>query len=173
MNIFDLWVVSYIQTIRTPWATDFFTVVSNLFDFSLVSICLAILIAVLIYMIRGRAYAFSFSIAMVVGAVSAWVLKNLFDIPRPQFALMEVFGQSFPSYHATIATIFFVMLMYVFDNHLSGVTRVLFNIFCILGICIVAFSRVYLGVHWVSDIAGGILLGLIISTISTNLFRQS
>ncbi len=100
------------------------------------------------------------------------ILKNLFDIARPLDGFITVLGNSFPSYHATSATIFFVMLIYVFDTYFKSFGKIIFNAVCISGILIVAFSRVYLGVHWLSDILFGIILGVLISYISVKIFKS-
>ena len=90
------------------------------------------------------------------------MLKIYFDIPRPDGGVLDTFGNSFPSGHATVSTIFFIMIMYSFDRYLSSVKRNIFNLFCLLGIVAVSFSRIYLGVHWFSDVLFGIFLGSLI-----------
>src|SRR3989344_1627874 len=69
------------------------------------------------------------------------------------------------------STIFFVILIYIFDSCFRSRGRVIFNTICLSGIMLVAFSRLYLGVHWLSDVLFGIILGVLISYISIFIFK--
>ena len=186
MTFLDIIVNSYIAQIRGPYLTEYMSVLSAFFDVSILSILATILIAVLIKIIRGKKYAGLFLGSIYVSALLAYLLKLFFNIPRPTNALVLAFGPSFPSYHATVATVFFVMLIYIFDpvilpgghpyhrvdDYLSEFWRILFNIVCVFMIFLVAFSRVYLGVHWLSDVSFGILLGCLLSYLSILIFRK-
>jgi undecaprenyl-diphosphatase len=92
-----------------------------------------------------------------------YVCKYVFNISRPENGIIFEESASFPSAHAAAAAAFFVALMYVFDRYLSSIPRIVFNIFCISCIFIVAVSRVYLGVHWASDVVAGIAAGALVS----------
>ena len=172
MNFLDVLVNSYVAGIRGPYLTQYMWAVSALFDVSVWSILATILIAVLIKIIRGKKYAWLFLGSIYVAAALAYLLKISFNVHRPLDAVMLSFGPSFPSYHATVATVFFVMLIYIFDDYLRGFWRVIFNVFCIFMIFLVAFSRVYLGVHWLSDVSVGILLGCALSYLAIVIFRK-
>src|ERR1035437_6151632 len=163
MNFLDVLINSYIAQIRGPYLSEYMSVLSAFFDVSVLSILVTILIAVLIKIIRGKKYAGLFLGSIYVSAALAYLLKLFFNIPRPTNALVLAFGPSFPSYHATVATVFFIMLIYIFDNYLRDFWRVSFNIICVFMIFLTAFSRVYLGVHWLSDVSVGILLGCLLS----------
>jgi undecaprenyl-diphosphatase len=145
---------------------------SAFFDISILSILATILIAVLIKIIRGKKYAGLFLASIYVSAFLAYLLKLIFNVSRPADAVMQVFGPSFPSYHATVATVFFVMLIYIFDDYLRGFWRISFNVICVFLIFLVAFSRVYLGVHWLSDVSAGILIGSVFSYLAILIFRK-
>jgi undecaprenyl-diphosphatase len=144
----------------------------TLFDVSVLSILVTIMIAVLIKIIRGKKYAGLFLVSIYTSALIAYLLKLFFNVNRPTDAVMQVFGPSFPSYHAVVATVFFIMLIYIFDDYFKKFWRILFNAVCIFMIFLVAFSRVYLGVHWLSDVSFGILVGCLLSYLSVFIFRK-
>ncbi|RLG10216.1 hypothetical protein DRN73_08395 [Candidatus Pacearchaeota archaeon] len=93
-------------------------------------------------------------------ALKAFV-KDLIQRPRPISSLIPVSGYSFPSGHALISIIFFTSLIYFFkDNIKNKNLRYTFITINILLFLLIGFSRIYLNVHWFSDVLGGFLLGL-------------
>jgi len=172
MTFLDVLVNSYIAQIRGPFLTQYMIMLSAFFDISVLSVLVTLLFGALIKIIRGKKYAGLFLGSIFAGALVAYLLKIFFNVARPTSGVMLAFGPSFPSYHATVATVFFVMMIYIFDDFLRGVWRILFNIICVFLIFLVAFSRVYLGVHWLSDVSVGILLGCALSYLAIVIFRK-
>ena len=99
------------------------------------------------------------------GSVLVPILKNIIERPRPVAGEVEVFhavsSYSFPSGHAFTSMVIFGAMFY-FAGHLCGhnrwLTRALRATFAI-AILGVGASRVYLGVHWTSDVLAGYLMG--------------
>ena len=97
------------------------------------------------------------------------VIKEIARRPRPvDIGIIEEIGFSFPSAHAMVNTAFYGFLIYlIFCNEKNKTKR---NILCIsltlliLGIC---SSRIYLGVHYASDVLAGMCLSLIYLAIFT------
>jgi undecaprenyl-diphosphatase len=105
--------------------------------------------------------------AAMVGTVAAQellftVAKDIGGRPRPDAALALVMetSPSFPSGHAVRATVVFGLLAYLlFRSYRAVWARVLTVSVYLLAVLLVAMSRVYLGVHYVTDVWGGMLLG--------------
>ena len=154
--------------------TEFMFLVSKLFDASIPFLIVSICVSVLIYLFRDFRSAVLFLTTLLTSAILVYVLKHIFNVMRPlDSVISDEFGQSFPSYHAVSVTVFFGMLMYFFHDLLKTHWRVLFNTFCIIGILLVSFSRLYLGVHWFSDVFFGILLGAGISYLNIFCYKRN
>jgi membrane-associated phospholipid phosphatase len=97
----------------------------------------------------------------VVGADALQnVVKALVNRPRPGVAHLEhVTSSSFPSGHATQSTAFLVALLALVWTSGSGVARAAATLSAVALACAVGASRVYLGVHYPTDVAAGIILG--------------
>ncbi|MFZ2523579.1 MAG: phosphatase PAP2 family protein [Minisyncoccia bacterium] len=173
MGSIDIFIQNYISTVREDSLTQFLYLLTILFDYSFHFVLIAFCIAVLIYLVRNIKYSILFIFSLGFGAAIVYILKIIFDVSRPIDGVMHVLGKSFPSGHATVSTIFFVMLIYIFDDYFTSFRRHLFNFACLLMIFLVAISRVYLGVHWVSDVLAGILLGCAVSFVSVYISRFS
>lgn len=173
MNSIDVAVQSYLVSMRTQGATEFMYFLTTVFDLSVRFILLALCVSVLIYLIRGKRYAVLFLSALTVGGVIVYFMKSFFNVDRPADQVIGAFGQSFPSYHATIVTIFFGMMMYIFHDKLKVYSRIIFNSLSIIIIAFVSLSRLYLGVHWLSDVTTGILMGFLICFVFIKIYDKS
>lgn len=172
MHTLDILVQHYFSTNRTESLTQFFYLLTILFDLTVSFILICLCVAVLIYLVRNLRYAIFFLATLFSGAVAVYLLKMLFNVSRPADAVFTTFGQSFPSYHASLSAIFFILLMYIFDDYWSGISKKVFNFLCILSIFTIAFSRIYLGVHWFSDVFFGVMIGCLISYIAILVFKN-
>jgi membrane-associated phospholipid phosphatase len=101
---------------------------------------------------------------MLAAAVGAWILSNSFkallDRPRPEPGLVDADGAAFPSGHATQGTAYFLMLAVVLAVTLPRPWRVPAATLALAIGILSGLSRIYLGVHWATDVAGGFALGL-------------
>jgi membrane-associated phospholipid phosphatase len=97
----------------------------------------------------------------VVGADALQnAVKALVDRPRPSVTHLEhVTSSSFPSGHATQSTAFLVALVALVWRARSGRLREATTVLAGVLVCAIGASRVYLGVHYPTDVAAGIILG--------------
>lgn len=104
------------------------------------------------------------------GGALDWELKRYFARARPAVAqmLMHATGYSFPSGHAMGSTVVFGALAYIafrfFTRWRWKAASIALATTLVIG---VALSRVYLGVHWISDVGAGITGGLLWITMTT------
>jgi len=162
MLALDFMVESYVSAGRTGYVTEFLYVLTSLFN-PTSFILLVLGFTALIYLLRGRKYALLFICTLTLGVVVSLGLKQVFGVSRPVDGIVDVFGKSFPSGHAMSATMFFILLMYVFDGYLKITGRIILNTVAVFCIFLVAFSRVYLGAHWATDVLGGVIIGSLVT----------
>ena len=90
------------------------------------------------------------------------MLKYFFSRERPGFPhLVEESGYSFPSGHTMAATTFsFLMIYFIWESKLSKTKKVLLTLLFLSYVVIIGLSRIYLGVHFTSDVIGGFCVSL-------------
>ncbi len=157
---FDTVFANEIHAAATPAATSFFRVVTML-GFEILWV---IGIGVGVFFIWRRKWLRLgvWIAALVGGEILDLLLKNLFARPRPTFAdpLATALFYSFPSGHATMSLITYGFLAYLFFVSLKhAALRVLISAALILLTLLIGFSRIYLGVHYVSDVLAGFAVG--------------
>lgn len=120
---------------------------------------LLLIVTSFIFYIKYGFKDFSFFIrTLLFSVILAWLIKYLFNIERP-IGSEDIFGPSFPSAHSTIATAYFLTLLHYFKRDEDKWRRILHYFFCISFVLIVGVSRLYLGVHFLSDVLAGYLFG--------------
>ena len=108
-----------------------------------------------------------FLAAYPTGLLFGYLFKIVFARPRPVDGLIPELSFSFPSTHALAATLFFTLIVYFFAHRMKSLyTRELFILGNVVLVVLVCASRVYLNVHWFSDVIAGMMFGLFWATFS-------
>lgn len=113
--------------------------------------------------------------AMAGAIVLGMVLKETYLRPRPTpfYGLPTPSTWSYPSGHALGSFCFFVALALLLSPSLQGRQLVAVWLACVTMVLLVGFSRIYLGVHWPSDVLGGWLTGAIWMSVVAVAFRPA
>jgi len=147
--------------VRTPWLDSVVKAVSRLGGTTVVVVGLVVLLVPVWR--RCHSLAYGLLAATIARPLVEWTLKELVDRARPEIdQLVSGPGPSFPSGHVMAA----VALWGLLPPIVALVThrRVLWWLSVALSAVVVtavAFARVYLGVHWLSDVVGGLVFGSI------------
>jgi undecaprenyl-diphosphatase len=157
----DPTVMRFVVEHRVGWATATMKVVT-LLGSNIVLIPL--LAALCVYLVRTRRgwRAVAVPIVALLGAeVWFFIIESMVGRPRPPavFALVPVWGYSFPSGHATVAAAGWIAAVVVLSSRAPWRWRVVGACAATVIVALVAFSRLYLGVQWWTDVAGGLALG--------------
>lgn len=110
----------------------------------------------------------------ITSTIILFSLKAIFHRHRPLDPLVKtVNGFSFPSGHSFCSFTFFGLLMYILWNHnVSPLVKWTATFFFFLSACAVAFSRVYLHVHYASDVLAGFCLCIVWLGLSFWIMRK-
>jgi len=146
-----------------------FQIIAELGGIELTSI---LMVALFFYLWRGRFGAELLGVGALIGAVALEILyKSLLYHPGPPRSLSHTdgpsltevagnLGNSFPSGHMVRTVVVYGLLAFVIRRLAkSQAVRVLALPAATLVIVLMAFDRLYLDVHWESDVIGGLLLG--------------
>ncbi|MBU1642426.1 LssY C-terminal domain-containing protein [bacterium] len=171
----DIRVASLMSIFRTERLTDIFIWIT-LLGKSQVILAFITTAALLLFIWRKYNYILPLFIAVIGSGVFAFLGKMAIHRPRPEMAVYAEEYFSFPSAHATIALSFYGFLAYLVLRRLSS-WKSKVNMFFISALFIMAIglSRIYLGVHYISDIWSGYLIGamwLLIAVSMSELAQQ-
>lgn len=121
------------------------------------------LFAIVLFLLGKRRYCYSLILSVAGGQVLVSILKNIITRQRPPLANAVIMEKSFsfPSGHAFIIFSFYLLAAYILWKLIRG--RVRHAMILVLGIALIILipmSRVYLGVHWASDVLGSVFVGM-------------
>jgi len=145
--------------------------ISVIFDTIALAI-LSIVVAIFLFVLHYKRYSLLLLGAMAGNTILVELFKTIIMSPRPLNGLIVASGYSFPSGHTVSSLVFFGVLTYfVWKNWNSVKIKALTGGFYISITAIVGFDRIYLNVHWFSDIVGSIFLGAFWVTLCILLFK--
>ena len=158
----DNTLATFLFSIRVDSIATLFYVITQLGNPLVVVFCFALMSVFLL--LKKKGYAIWGLLAAVSGsALTVQLGKHLFKINRPvQLSYYHMDSFSFPSGHATAAVAFYGMVFYLLIRNVKTVkAKSGLLITGLILILLIGFSRLYLCEHFLSDVLGGYLLGLL------------
>ena len=126
------------------------------------AIFLIVLTIILLISIKNKKIGLSIFSNLAIITILNQLLKRILQRPRPtEYRIIEETGYSFPSGHSMISMAFYGYLIYLIYKYVENkyVKWILISLLSVL-ICLIGVSRIYLGVHYTSDVLGGFFISI-------------
>ena len=162
------------EFVSTFLISDFATPIAKFITNFGGAIFLISLTVILFIVIKNKKIGVSILGNLVIVTILNQALKAILQRPRPtEFRIVEETGYSFPSGHSMASMAFYGYLIYLIYKHIENkyLKWVLIALLSIL-ICTIGVSRIYLGVHYTSDVLGGFLISISYLIIYINLVKK-
>jgi len=155
----DQMIYHFFHDHRTPWFDSLMVAITELGS---ARVYLPLTGVLLVWMVWQRRYsaAAHWLAAIAFGMALTQVLKWTLHIPRPIEIYSGASAFSFPSGHTTMSVVCYGFLAVLVAREIATRWRIWVYLSAGLLITPIALSRLYLGAHWLSDVIGGITLGL-------------
>ncbi len=137
---------------------------------TIVALCLFLLI-----LPNRKTYGLPVSLAAIGGVAIYKPMKHLLLRARPDEAihLVEQGGYSFPSGHSVSSVIVYGLLLYLIRKHCkSKRLRTVLSVVCTCFMLLIGPSRLYVGVHWTTDVLCGMLIGTAVLMIVISILER-
>lgn len=160
---YDTCITDYVISYRTPTLTSYFKFMTNVGDTYGYLIVLTIFLLVSLIVFKRWKYVVQATLILALATISNMMLKRFIDRARPGIEhLVSVETLSYPSGHAMSAMAFYGFLIFLVTKFkIQRVMKYALVIVLMTIILSIGISRIYLGVHFPSDIAGGFIAGFI------------
>lgn len=164
-NAVNLWFV----TVHNNAFTAVAIVVANGFDTTSL-LPLSFVVGAVFFVVKKRRYALLLVGGMSVDAAVLLVLKTLIYSPRPLNGLVVEASNSFPSGHTTSTVILFGFFTFIaWQTWKSRTAKIVSGALYLTIVSLVGITRLYLDVHWLTDVIGGYFLGSFLAVLCISL----
>lgn len=160
-----------VQNMRAPTLTTILIIITNLGS-AITLISLAILSIILI---KNKKIGLCISLNLIISTLLNVILKNIVQRPRPEgYRLIDESGYSFPSGHSMVNTAFYGLLIYLVLRNVKN-SKLKYTLVTLISLLIIGigFSRIYLGVHYASDVLAGFLISIAYLVVFTTFMHDT
>lgn len=171
LTVFDTTINAAMTGLRTPVGDSAMIFLTSFGDWPVPT---AVTLAMVFWLFAQQEWrlGLGFGVVMALSSVLVSLLKVGFAVPRPNAFYEGVQSFSFPSGHATSSMTLFGLLAWFAWRGLGWpLNRLLPAVFAAIA-ALIALSRLYLGAHWPSDVAGGLMLGAALVLAFALAFRR-
>ena len=150
------------KIISTFLISDFTTPIAKFITNFGGAIFLIVVTIALFILIKNKKIRLSILSNLVIITILNQLLKRILQRPRPtEYRIIEETGYSFPSGHSMISMAFYGYLIYLIYKYIKNkYIKWIFIVLLSILICAIGISRIYLGVHYTSDVLGGFLISI-------------
>ena len=162
------------KLISTFLISDFVTPIAKFITNFGGAIFLSIATIALLLLIKNKKIGLSIFSNIVIITILNQLLKRILQRPRPtEFRIIEETGYSFPSGHSMVSLAFYGYLIYLIYRYIKN-KYIKWSLIVLLSIliCLIGISRIYLGVHYTSDVLGGFLLSISYLVVYISLIKK-
>lgn len=166
---FDLSIYNFIISFKNDFLTSFLKIVT-LFGGEYV----ILLITFSFFFLKNKKFFLSLFVDMILIVFFNYFLKLVFLRERPvDLMIINETGYSFPSGHSMIAVSFYGFIIFlIWRMNIKKIYKFLFSLFTGFLIFLIGISRIYLGVHFPSDVIGGYSISLCFLIVYISLIRK-
>lgn len=166
----DIMGYSLISSIINPSITQIAIIITNLGG----AIVVGALTIISFILIKNKKISFTILLNVVIATILNILLKNIIQRPRPDaFRLISETGYSFPSGHSMVSMAFYGFLIYLSVKYLKNKKfKVVLITFLSILIILIGISRIYLGVHYTSDVIAGFMISVCYLIVYTSLVKK-
>ncbi len=167
----DLAVLEFMISIRNDFLNMLVAAITHCGDtVTIVGLC-----AILVILPTRKKYGFPLTLAALSGLAIYKPMKHIFLRARPDtmYHIVEQGGYSFPSGHSTSSVIVYGLLLYLIRKHCKNekIKNILSGVCIFLAVCIPP-SRLYVGVHWTTDVICGIFIAFGVVTLAIAIIER-
>ncbi|MDX5482544.1 MAG: phosphatase PAP2 family protein [Hymenobacteraceae bacterium] len=153
---------SFAQDISSPGLNEFIKFITFFASRQFLTPAALLLIGYFLFIRKHRWYSLKVPVVALGSITLNVVLKFFFDRPRPLMPLVDASGLSFPSGHSMVAASFYGLIIYLVWHNVRHVRlRNTIIALLVVFIILIGFSRIYLRVHYATDVLAGFSAGFL------------